>query len=74
MADVDTALVQPVSDVAQRVPNRRSGTFRTGGVALDKEQQNSPLAWFDLVTLRIFLTVIDTDSIRSEPESLNLSP
>lgn len=74
MADVDTALVQPVSDVAQRVPNSRSDKFRTGGVALDKEQQKFPLAWFDLVTLRIFLTVIDTGSIRSAPESLNLFP
>lgn len=38
------------------------------------EQQNFPLARFDLVTLRIFLTVIDTGSIRSASESLNLSP
>ena len=41
---------------------------------MNKELQNFPLARFDLVTLRIFLTVIDTGSIRSASESLNLSP
>lgn len=41
---------------------------------MSKDPQEFPLARFDLVTLRIFLTVIDTGSIRSASESLNLSP
>lgn len=41
---------------------------------MNREPTDFPLARFDLVTLRIFLTVIDTGSIRSASESLNLSP
>lgn len=41
---------------------------------MNDEPQNFPLTRLDLVTLRTFLTVIDTGSIRSASESLNLSP
>lgn len=41
---------------------------------MNAQSENYPLQRVDLITLRLFLTVVDTGSIRAAAETLNISP